>query len=82
MAIITAKQLAALLEAKGLPTFETHEPNENEDGAVMLTARVHVQVGYDYVNVVRQCGPHEFLFYPPRTGVKALLADVQAAFNN
>lgn len=78
---ITARQIANVLEAKGLPTFEVTEANEIEDGCVMLTARVHVQVGGGTANVVCEVEDGCFQFYRQHTTFSGLLRDIRAALN-
>ena len=52
----SAKQAAIRLKALGFEALSVSEPNDEEDGEIKISDMVHVQVGYDYINVVKQHG--------------------------
>jgi len=45
----TAKQIGELAKQMGLPVISTAEPNDQTDGEVLITDKVHLQVGFDYL---------------------------------
>lgn len=78
----SAKQAALRLKGLGFPIVSVSEPSPEEDGEVKITTDVHVQVGYDYVNVTRQIGEGdnlEFVFYPEAATYEQLAKDIRAA---
>lgn len=81
----SAKQVAKRLKALGFKALSQSEPNFDEDGEVKITEFVHVQVGFDYVNVVRQEGEGDdlaFQFYPAAATYEALAEDLRTALTS
>lgn len=79
---IPAKEVAARLKALGFPVLSVSEPSDIEDGEVVITDRVHIQVGYNYVNVVKQSGEEAnlaFEFSEAAPTYEKLVADLRVA---
>lgn len=59
----SAKQAAIRLKALGFEVLSVSEPNDDEDGEIKISDMVHVQVGYDHINVVKQHGEGDNLSF-------------------
>jgi len=67
-----AAQVAKFLELQGIKAISVSEANQSEDGEVKITDTVSIQVGSNYIIVVKQNG-NSFTFSPSyRTPVSAL----------
>lgn len=76
-----AKKLSEALKAKGLAIGEVTEPDDAEDGMIMISTRVHVQVPFwtNEPNVVRETSDTAFIFGKPRTDLDTLVDDIRRA---
>lgn len=78
-----ASDLAEQLKAHGVEVLRVMEPTELEDGIVLITRKVHVQVPFNEKlyppGVVRYLADGEPDFYDCRTSIKALVADIRTA---
>lgn len=78
----SAKQAAIRLKALGFEALSVSEPNDEEDGEIKIFDMVHVQVGYDYINVVKQHGEGDdlsFEFFDAAPSYEKLAEDLRAA---
>jgi hypothetical protein len=78
--MLTAKRLGEYLRERGFPVVSTAEPDDMgvEDGEVQVTPLVHVQVGHDYLIVVRE-EDGKFWFGSERKRLDAVVSDLRAA---
>jgi len=76
---MTAKAVAAQLRKLGIPVLGYAEADWDglSDGEVDVTSKVHVQVGADYLIVVKCTPKGEFQFFNERRTVKDLLPDLR-----
>ena len=76
-----AKELAALLDAAGIKTGRTIEPNDEVDGMIVLTPDVHIQVPLrgQEPNVVRESAGGKLEFADPRATLEDLSEDIATA---
>lgn len=78
---MNAKKLAERLKASGITVQKIDEPCYEEDGAITISGKVHVQVPLegDDPNVVRDTTSGVMIFYNPRSDFNELLADIRKA---
>ena len=76
-----AETLAKQLEQAGVTVKSFKEGDDQADGAVYITDRVHVQVAVfgDYMNVVRETPDHKYKFYPESSGGQQLIEAIRTA---
>lgn len=76
-----AKSVANALKKAGISIRDYKEGNDFEDGVVILSDIVHIQVSTygQEVGVVTEA-EGGFKFYPSRHSLSALIADVRKAF--
>lgn len=75
---LSASQVAARLGAAGITVVSSQEGDEVEDGMVVVTDKIHIQVPYfaGGLGVVRE-DDDGFLFYPERRAWDKLIADIR-----
>jgi hypothetical protein len=78
---LTAAALAAALRARGVVVNSVMEPCSEHDGSLELSRRLHVQVGFQYFNLVLELQNGNFRFFPVRSHVDQLLADMRSTLN-
>lgn len=73
-----AKTVAEKLKAQGIAVLNYTEGDEWEDGEVIITELVHVQVPTFGARpgVVRENADETFTFYPARKDIEQLKADI------
>lgn len=78
---MNAQALAEKLNKLGFTPVALSEPSKKEDGMIVFTKRVHVQVPLhgDEPNVVLETSKGEFEFYDAQRKIEDLLADLNAA---
>lgn len=81
---MNAQALAEKLNKLGITPVALSEPTKKEDGMIVFTKGVHVQVPLygDDPNVVLESSKGEFEFYDARKNIADLVADIQAAMKN
>ena len=80
---MNAQDLAEKLYKLGFTPVALSEPSKKEDGMIVFTKGVHVQVPLygDDPNVVLETSKGEFEFYDARKKITDLVADLAAALN-
>ncbi|PKO94290.1 MAG: hypothetical protein CVU16_03465 [Betaproteobacteria bacterium HGW-Betaproteobacteria-10] len=80
---MNAQDLAEKLNKLGFTPVALSEPSKKEDGMIVFTKGVHVQVPLygDDPNVVLETSKGEFEFYDARKKITDLVADLAAALN-
>lgn len=78
---MNAQALAEKLNKLGFTPVALSEPSKKEDGMIVFTPGVHVQVPLygDEPNVVLETGKNEFEFYDAHQDIADLVADLGAA---
>ncbi|MCB4359301.1 hypothetical protein [Quatrionicoccus australiensis] len=78
---MNAQALAEKLNKLGYTPVALSEPSKKEDGMIMFTKGVHVQVPLfgDEPNVVLETSDGEFEFYDAQRNIEDLIADLKAA---
>jgi hypothetical protein len=78
---MNSQALAEKLNKLGITPVALSEPTKKEDGMIMFTKGVHVQVPLhgDDPNVVLETSEGEYEFYDARKNIADLVADIQAA---
>jgi hypothetical protein len=81
---MNAQALAEKLNKLGFTPVALSEPSKKEDGMIVFTKGVHVQVPLfgDEPNVVLESSKGEFEFYDAQRNIKDLVADLEAALKN
>jgi hypothetical protein len=79
-AAAVARDIGASL-GRELTTYQEPDDNEDLDGAVDVTAPVHVQVGADYLIVCAWKDDQTLLSRPARTTLAGALQDLRAALS-
>ena len=77
----TSNTVAFLLKQHGVPVLEVSpigDEHSQTDGFVQITEDIHVQVGHDYVIVVKE-ERGKFKYYSNRAFVSQLLPDLKMA---
>lgn len=74
-----AAQLAEQLRRAGFRIGAVSEPEASVDGSIDVSDRVHVQVGFEYHNVVVRESDNCFQFYPIRPSLAPLVRDLREA---
>lgn len=75
----TAKHIAKILRDNNIPVISIIEIDNDGDSEVLVTSKIHVQVGRNYMAVVREKMNGEFEFYKPAIGIDTLIFDVNHA---
>lgn len=78
---MNSQALAEKLNKLGFTPVALSEPSKREDGMIVITKGVHVQVPLhgEEPNVVLETSKGEFEFYDARKNIKDLIADLNAA---
>lgn len=78
---MNAQALAEKLNKLGFTPVALSEPSKKEDGMIVFTPGVHVQVPLygDEPNVVLEAGKGQFEFYDAQRNIADLVADLKAA---
>lgn len=78
---MNAQALAEKLNKLGFTPVALSEPSKREDGMIVITKGVHVQVPLhgEEPNVVLETSKGEFEFYDAQKNIKDLIADLNAA---
>lgn len=81
---MNAQILAEKLNKLGFTPVALSEPSRNEDGMIVITKGVHVQVPLhgDEPNVVREISKGEFEFYDAHKAIGRLVDDLNAALQD
>lgn len=81
---MNAQALAEKLNKLGFTPIALSEPSKKEDGIIVFTKRVHVQVPLhgDEPNVVLETGEGEFEFYDAQKNIADLVTDLNAALQD
>lgn len=81
---MNAQALAEKLNKLGFTPVALSEPSKKEDGMIVITKGVHVQVPLygDEPNVVLESSKGEFEFYDAHRNITDLIADIKAALKN
>ncbi len=78
---MNAQALAEKINKLGYTPVALSEPSKKEDGMIVFTKHVHVQVPLhgDEPNVVLETSEGEFEFYDAQRNIEDLLVDLKAA---
>lgn len=81
---MNAQALAEKLNKLGFTPVALSEPSKNEDGMIVITKGVHVQVPLhgEEPNVVREISKGEFEFYDAHKSIERLIDDLNAALQD
>ena len=81
---MNAQALAEKLNKLGFTPVALSEPSKREDGMIVITKGVHVQVPLhgEEPNVVLESGNGELEFYDARKNIADLIADIKAALKD
>ena len=81
---MNAQALAEKLNKLGFTPIALSEPSKREDGMIVITKGVHVQVPLhgDEPNVVREISKGEYEFYDAHKSIDRLIADLTAALKD
>jgi hypothetical protein len=78
---MNAQRLAEKINKLGFTPIALSEPTKREDGMIVFTKGVHVQVPLhgDEPNVVRESSMGEFEFYDSQKEISCLIDDLKSA---
>lgn len=81
---MNAQALAEKLNKLGFTPIALSEPSKREDGMIMITKGVHIQVPLhgDEPNVVRESGKGELEFYDSQNSIERLIDDLKSALKD
>ncbi|KXB30860.1 MULTISPECIES: hypothetical protein [Dechloromonas] len=81
---MNSQALAEKLNKLGFTPVALSEPSKKEDGMIVITKGVHVQVPLhgDEPNVVREISKGEYEFYDAHKSINRLIEDLQAALQD
>lgn len=81
---MNAQALAEKLNKLGFTPVSLFEPSKKEDGMIVLTKGVHIQVPLhgEEPNVVLETSEGEFEFYDAQKNIADLVADIKAALKD
>lgn len=81
---MNAQALAEKLNKLGFTPVALSEPSKREDGMIVITKGVHVQVPLhgDEPNVVLETSDGEFEFYDAHKNITDLITDLKAALKD
>ena len=81
---MNAQALAEKLNKLGFTPVALSEPSKREDGMIVITKGVHVQVPLhgDEPNVVLETGDGEYEFYDAHKSIDRLIDDIKAALQD
>ncbi len=81
---MNAQALAEKLNKLGFTPVALSEPSKREDGMIVFTKGVHIQVPLhgDEPNVVRESGTGELEFYDAQKSIERLIDDLNAALQD
>lgn len=81
---MNAQALAEKLNKLGITPQALSEPSKREDGMIVITKGVHVQVPLhgEEPNVVREIGKGDFDFYDAQKDINRLIDDINSALRD
>jgi len=81
---MNAQALAEKLNKLGFTPVALSEPSKKEDGMIVFTDGVHIQVPLhgDEPNVVRELGDGDYEFYDAHRSIDRLIDDLKAALQD
>lgn len=81
---MNAQALAEKLNKLGFTPVALSEPSKKEDGMIVITKGVHVQVPLygDEPNVVREISKGDYEFYDAHKSIDRLIVDLKAALQD
>ena len=81
---MNAQALAEKLNKLGFTPVALSEPSKREDGMIVITKGVHIQVPLhgDEPNVVLETGKGDLEFYDAHKNITDLVADIKAALQD
>jgi len=81
---MNAQRLAEEINRLGFTPLALSEPTKREDGMIVFTKGVHVQVPLhgDEPNVVRESSMGEFEFYDSQKEISRLIDDLKSALQD
>jgi len=81
---MNAQTLAEKLNKLGFTPVALSEPSKREDGIIVFTPGVHIQVPLygEEPNVVRESSTGELEFYDAQKSIEHLINDLQAALRD
>ena len=81
---MNAQALAEKLNKLGFTPIALSEPSKREDGMIVITNGVHVQVPLhgEEPNVVREISKGEYEFYDAHKSIERLLVDLKSALQD
>ena len=81
---MNAQALAEKLHKLGFTPIALSEPSKREDGMIVITKGVHVQVPLhgDEPNVVREISKGDYDFYDARKSIERLVEDIKTALQD
>lgn len=81
---MNAQALAEKLHKLGFTPVSLFEPSKKEDGMIVLTKGVHIQVPLhgEEPNVVLETSEGEFEFYDAQKNINDLVADIKTALKD
>ena len=81
---MNAQALAEKINKLGITPTALSEPTKREDGMIVITKGVHIQVPLygDEPNVVRESGDGDFEFYDPQKTIGRLMEDLKSALQD
>lgn len=74
---MTAADLAQRLRAVNLCVGKVREPDDLEDGEIVLSDTLHIQVGPNYFCLLLKTPQGKFRYFDPRRSFKWLLNDLR-----
>lgn len=81
---MNAQALAEKINKLGITPTALSEPSKREDGMIVITKGVHIQVPLlgDEPNVVRESRDGDFEFYDPQKTMARLMDDLKSALQD
>ena len=81
---MNAQALAEQINKLGITPTALSEPTKREDGMIVITKGVHIQVPLigDEPNVVRESSDGDFEFYDPQKSMARLMEDLKSALQD
>lgn len=81
---MNAQALAEKINRLGITPTALSEPTKREDGMIVFTKGVHIQVPLmgEEPNVVRESNDGEFEFYDPQKDIGRLMEDLKSALQD
>ena len=81
---MNAQALAEKINKLGITPTALSEPSKREDGMIVITKGVHIQVPLlgEEPNVVRESSDGNFEFYDPQKNIARLMEDLKSALQD